>query len=100
LVQRGYALPKSPILSNTAMTSTSPTPVTADDTAAVCSRIDALEIKASDADDSIEQLNLAVYRQQQQIDRLMAQVAQLRMQIPEGGPGMGGSARDELPPHY
>jgi SlyX protein len=88
------------MLSNSAMTPTSPLRAPADDPAAVSSRIDALEIKASDADDSIEQLNLAVYRQQQQIDRLMAQVAQLRMQIPEGGTGMGGSARDELPPHY
>ncbi len=92
--------PVTLILSNRAMTSTNPMPAPADDPAAVSSRLDALEIKASDADDSIEQLNLAVYRQQQQIDRLMAQVAQLRMQIPEGGPGAGGSARDELPPHY
>jgi SlyX protein len=75
-------------------------PAPADEQIAVFSRLDALEIKSSDADDSLEQLNLAVYRQQQQIDRLMAQVAQLRMQIPEGGPGVGGSARDELPPHY
>lgn len=73
---------------------------TLDGAAVIGSRLDALEIKASDADDSIEQLNLALYRQQQQIDRLLAQVAQLRMQVPEAGASPVGNTRDELPPHY
>ncbi|MDP2067084.1 MAG: SlyX family protein [Burkholderiaceae bacterium] len=66
-------------------------------------RLTELEIKASYTEDLLDQLNLTIYRQQQQIDRLMAEVAQLRQQVPDGG--VGGSARvtrlrDELPPHY
>ncbi|MBX9610482.1 MAG: SlyX family protein [Burkholderiales bacterium] len=66
-------------------------------------RLTELEIKASYADDLLDQLNLTIYRQQQQIDRLMAEVAQLRQQVPDSE--VGGSARvthlrDELPPHY
>ena len=69
-------------------------------------RLDDLEIKASFTDDLLDQLNMTIYRQQQQIDRLIVQVGQLRQQIPEGGAGgMGGAGgaldpRDELPPHY
>ena len=61
-------------------------------------RIEDLEIKASFTDDLLDQLNLTIYRQQEQIDRLIQQQTQLRQQMPEGG-----SARhpgDELPPHY
>ena len=60
-----------------------------------------LEIKASFNEDLVEQLNQVVFRQQQQIDALMREVAQLRQQLPE--PGAGGAPRnphDELPPHY
>ncbi|AMM24783.1 SlyX family protein [Variovorax sp. PAMC 28711] len=69
------------------------------DHAAVDRRLENLEIKASYTEDLLEQLNLAVYRQQQVIDSLALQVAQLRQQSPE----QGGGARtllDELPPHY
>ncbi|PKO43454.1 MAG: SlyX protein [Betaproteobacteria bacterium HGW-Betaproteobacteria-3] len=66
-------------------------------------RLTELEIKASYTEDLLDQLNLTIYRQQQQIDRLMAEVAQLRQQVPDSE--VGGSARvthlrDELPPHY
>ncbi|MGJ7519461.1 SlyX family protein [Variovorax sp. LT1P1] len=61
-------------------------------------RIEDLEVKASFTDDLLDQLNLTIYRQQEQIDRLIQQLTQLRQQMPEGGgarhPG------DELPPHY
>lgn len=64
-------------------------------------RIMDLEVKASYTDDLLEQLNMTIYRQQQQIDALIHEVRQLRQQLPEGG---GGAAvrnlRDELPPHY
>lgn len=63
-------------------------------------RLEALEIKAAYAEDLIDQLNLALYRQQQQIDQLLRQVAQLRQQVPEGGPAAARGPRDELPPHY
>jgi len=64
-------------------------------------RLTELEIKASFTEDLLDQLNLTIYRQQEQIDSLLRQVALLRQQSPE--PGTGGGARnlrDELPPHY
>ncbi|WCM86710.1 SlyX family protein [Acidovorax sp. NCPPB 3576] len=63
-------------------------------------RLNDLEIKASFTEDLLDQLNLTIYRQQQQIDRLLAEVSQLRQQMPEGGGGAARSLRDELPPHY
>ncbi len=63
-------------------------------------RLEALEIKASYAEDLLDQLNLLVYRQQQQIDALQQQVAALREQAPEPGVGATRNPRDELPPHY
>ena len=62
-------------------------------------RLADLEIKASYTEDLLDQLNMTVYRQQEQIDRLIAQVAQLQQQAPEGGGG-ARNLRDELPPHY
>lgn len=58
-----------------------------------------LEVKASFADDLLEQLNQIIARQQQQIDRLLREVADLRQQTPEGA-APSRSLRDELPPHY
>lgn len=63
-------------------------------------RLIALEIKSSYAEDLLEQLNQQVYEQQRQIDALLAEVAQLRRQMPEGGPSAESNLRDELPPHY
>jgi SlyX protein len=61
-------------------------------------RIEDLEIKASFTDDLLDQLNLTIYRQQQQIDGLLLQLTHLRQQLPEAG--TSGHVRDELPPHY
>lgn len=63
-------------------------------------RLTELEIKASYTEDLLEQLNLTVFRQQQQIDGLLRQLAELKQQLPEPGPGGPRSLRDELPPHY
>ncbi len=63
-------------------------------------RLNDLEIKASFTEDLLDQLNLTIYRQQQQIDGLLAQIAQLRQQMPEAGTGAPRNLRDELPPHY
>ena len=68
--------------------------------AALQERIENLEIKSSFAEDLLEQLNLTIYRQQEMIERLTAEVVQLRRQVPEGGAGTPRSLRDELPPHY
>ena len=63
-------------------------------------RLEELEIKASYAEDLMEQLNSTVFRQQQQIDWLLREVAGLRTQVPEGTTPMLRSLRDDLPPHY
>lgn len=63
-------------------------------------RLTDLEIKASYSEDLLEQLNLLVYRQQQQMDTLLQELQRLRQQLPEGGSGAPRNLRDELPPHY
>lgn len=63
-------------------------------------RLNELEIKTSFTEDLVEQLNLTVYRQQEQIDALLKEVIQLRQQSPDGGTGSARNPRDELPPHY
>ena len=63
-------------------------------------RVMDLEVKASYTEDLLEQLNMTIYRQQQQIDALINEVRQLRQQVPEGGQGASRNLRDELPPHY
>ena len=67
------------------------------------SRLVDLEVKASFTDDLLDRLNLIVYRQQEQIDRLIVELNQLRRQLPEesaNGPGSGHNPRSEVPPHY
>ena len=66
---------------------------------AIDHRLTELEIKASYTEDLLDQLNLTIYRQQQQIDGLVQQLMQLREQSPEAGSGPR-NLRDELPPHY
>lgn len=63
-------------------------------------RLTALEIKSSYNEDLLDELNLTIYRQQQQIDRLTAALEDLRRRMPESGPNILGNARDEIPPHY
>ena len=62
-------------------------------------RFEALEIKVSYTEDLLEQLNMTIYRQQQRIDALVQQLADLRQRTPDDAGG-NRSARDELPPHY
>ncbi|WPB58400.1 SlyX family protein [Xylophilus sp. GOD-11R] len=62
-------------------------------------RLEEVEIKLAYTEDLIDELNLALYRQQQQIDALIGQVAALRQQAPEAG-GAPRSPQDDLPPHY
>ena len=64
-------------------------------------RLTELEIKASYSDDLLEQLNLIIYRQQQQIDALLHEMHSLRQQMPPAGSASAPrNLRDELPPHY
>ena len=70
-------------------------------TEALQQRIEALEIKAAYADDLLEELNLTIYKQQQQIDRLITLLRDLQQRMSEQGGGASvRNLRDELPPHY
>ena len=61
-------------------------------------RLTELEIKASFTEDALDQLSQVVYRQQQQIDVMLRELAELRRRAPEE-PAQR-AARDERPPHY
>ncbi len=64
------------------------------------SRLNDLEMKISYTEDMVDELNLTVFRQQQQIDQLVRQVTALREQVQNAAPAEQLSLRDELPPHY
>lgn len=64
------------------------------------SRLTELEIKISYTEDLVDELNRTVFRQQQQIDRLIAEVRGLREQVQNSAPLEQHSLRDEIPPHY
>ena len=52
------------------------------------------------AEDLLEVLNHAMFRQQQQIDRLQQDVRALRQQLQQSAPDEFASPGDEIPPHY
>jgi SlyX protein len=62
-------------------------------------RIDALEIRLSYQDETIETLNKTITSQWQQIDALTRQVAGLNERLQETEASTPG-ATDEPPPHY
>ena len=62
-------------------------------------RLTELEIKATYTEDLLEQLDLVVIRQQQQIDALIRELADLRQPAVESG-GVTRNLRDDLPPHF
>jgi SlyX protein len=64
------------------------------------SRITELEIKIGFAENLLDELNMTVFRQQQQIDQLLHEVRTLRQQLQAAVPAETRSLRDELPPHY
>jgi predicted TPR repeat methyltransferase/uncharacterized coiled-coil protein SlyX len=63
-------------------------------------RLVELEIKASFAEDTLDQLNQVIVRQQQQIDALGRELARWREQAASVNPDVVRSLRDDLPPHY
>jgi SlyX protein len=63
-------------------------------------RLTDLEIKATYAEDQIDQLDKIIVRQQLQIDLLIREVTQLRQQAPDSGVAAVRNLRDELPPHF
>jgi SlyX protein len=64
------------------------------------SRLTDLEIKISYTEDMVEELNRTIYRQQQQIDQLIAALTALRDQVQSAAPAEPRNLRDDLPPHY
>ena len=69
------------------------------ETKALGDRIDALEIRLSFQDETIETLNKTITAQWQQIDALTRQVAGLNERLQEAENNAPG-ATDEPPPHY
>jgi SlyX protein len=65
-------------------------------------RLAQLESKLCLAEDLLDTLNVTVFRQQQQIDQLQAQIRVLYQQM-QNSSGTGAEKRDlrdEIPPHY
>ena len=62
-------------------------------------RLTELEIKATFTEDLLDQLDQVIVRQQEQIELLMRELAQLRQQ-PSDGVGGPRPPHDDLPPHY
>ena len=67
-------------------------------------RLTELEIKTSLTEDLVEALNRTVFRQQEQIDLLQAQLrhlyGQLRANAEAAENAEPRNLRDEIPPHY
>ncbi|WP_313950156.1 SlyX family protein [Accumulibacter sp.] len=64
-------------------------------------RLAELEIRVNLAEDLVEELNLTVYRQQQQIDLLQQQLRHLYQQVrDEPATAEKSDPHDDLPPHY
>ncbi|MES2383279.1 MAG: SlyX family protein [Pseudomonadota bacterium] len=64
-------------------------------------RLTELEIKASFTEDLLDKLDAVIVRQQQQIDALIREIADLKQQAPmDGGVSAVRSLRDDLPPHF
>jgi SlyX protein len=63
-------------------------------------RLTELEIKASFTEETLEQLNQVIIRQQQQIDQLLRELVLLREQSQPGQTGVPLNLRDDLPPHF
>lgn len=65
-------------------------------------RIGELELKLSLTEDHLQELDRALFRQQQQIDLLQGQLREMHRQMQSGPdqPGEVPNPRDEVPPHY
>jgi SlyX protein len=63
-------------------------------------RLERIETKLSFSEDLLDELNHTVYRQQQQIERLQAQVQHLYERLQDTAATGARDLRDEIPPHY
>jgi SlyX protein len=64
------------------------------------SRIAELEIRLDLGEDNLDSLNRAVFRQQQQIDLLQAQIRELYQLAQPTTSVEPRNPREEIPPHY
>ncbi len=70
------------------------------DPAEALARLDALESRAMQQDQVIEDLNAALTAQWRVVDRLTRQLASLEERVGEFGKGPGALPPDAPPPHY
>ena len=63
-------------------------------------RVNNLEVKVAFLEDLVDELNRTAFRQQHQIEVLVAQLAALREQVQWAAQPEFRSLRDEIPPHY
>lgn len=63
-------------------------------------RFEALEIKASYAEDQLEKLDQVIVRQQGQIDLLILEIHRLRQPVADVDGLLRPSAASDKPPHY
>ena len=63
-------------------------------------RVNELEVKVAFLEDLVDELNRTAFRQQQQIEVLVTQIATLRDQVRGAEAPEFRSLRDEIPPHY
>jgi len=63
-------------------------------------RLEKIESKLSFAEDLLEELNHLVFRQQEQIKRLQAQLDHLANKQSDSGHNERFDPRDDIPPHY
>lgn len=65
-------------------------------------RMDALELKLMDLENTVQELNEVILRQYRDIDRLTKVQQELLNRMADGGANAEASpsALDELPPHY
>ena len=63
-------------------------------------RVNNLEVKVAFLEDLVDELDRTAFRQQQQIEVLVAQLAALREQVQGAAQPEFRSLRDEIPPHY
>ena len=66
----------------------------------MASRITELEIRFNLSEDNLEELNRTVFRQQQQIDLLQAQLRELYRMTQPADSTETRNPREEIPPHY
>lgn len=59
-----------------------------------------IEIKLSDAEDTLDVLNRTVFRQQEQIEQLRQLVVRLAKRLEELEPQEASTPMHERPPHY